>query len=371
MNIGFDGSVLVGPKSGIPNYALNLLDSLSTLMPESTFLVFSPKPINLELPANVHTVSPKYLFTHSHTAWLLSYPFTKACRNLDLFISPKGYLPPWLTVPVLNCVHDFTYLKFPETMTRRGYWTRKLLQKYWIKRARLIVANSIQTANEIQDECFRKADCIVRPAVSDEFSQRSPDAIQKYKCERGLPNDFVLFVGTLEPRKNIRNLVAAFERLTREAKYRQLSLVLVGAKGWGRQAEFIEGRLANKLNIVALDDVEDWELPFLYSAARVFVLPSLYEGFGIPLLEARACGTAMVATNLPATREAGGPKPYYCQPTIQGIAEGLACVLAEPDRYRDQEKPDWTWISEIDCIPPLIREQCGQRSFSHSSTNHH
>jgi glycosyltransferase involved in cell wall biosynthesis len=356
MKIGFDGSVFVGPKSGIPNYALNLLRSLSILMPESTFLVFSPKPLDLDFPGNVGTVSPKFHFMQSHTAWMLSYPFTKACRDLDLFISPNGYLPPWLTVPVMNCVHDFTYVKFSETMTRRGYWTRKLLQKYWIKRARWIVANSKQTANEIQDECLRTVDFIVRPAVSDEFSQRSPDAIQKYRSERHLPKDFVLFVGTLEPRKNIRNLIAAFEQLTQDAKYHHLSLLLVGAEGWGCQAELIEGRIGKRLNIISLSDVEDWELPLLYSAARVFVLPSLYEGFGIPLLEARACGAAMIATDLPATREAGGTKPYYCEPTSQGLAEALEHALVEPERYRDQERPGWTWISEAERIPPLIRE---------------
>lgn len=355
MKIGFDGSVFVGPTSGIPNYAFNLLSSLSSLMPKTTFYVFAPHSISLKLGSNVQIITPKNMFGRSHLAWLLSYPFTKICRTLDLFISPNGYLPPWLSVPVLNCVHDFTYLIFPKTMTRRGYWTRWLLQKHWIKRARWIVANSMQTADEVLSECLREVDCVVRPAVSDDFSLRQQEQVQKFKRERGLPEDFILFVGTFEPRKNIRSLIAAFEQLTRSAEHQHLRLLLVGSKGWGREEELLRSQFNKNPNIVTLSDVRTSELPLLYSAARVFVLPSLYEGFGIPLLEARACGSPMIATDLPATREAGGSKPYYCQPTSQAISEALECVLAQPQRYRDQQRPEWTWTSEVEQVHMLIQ----------------
>jgi glycosyltransferase involved in cell wall biosynthesis len=145
---------------------------------------------------------------------------------------------------------------------------------------------------------------------------------EKYR----LPERFILFVGTIEPRKNILNLVRAFHKLDRD-----MSLVIAGRKGWLFEEIFKEvERLHLGERIIFLDYFSETDLPLLYNAASVFVYPSLYEGFGFPPLEAMACGTAVVASDKGALGETISDACYVVKPdSHESIANGIYKVITD------------------------------------------
>ncbi|MDB9430013.1 glycosyltransferase family 1 protein [Microcystis aeruginosa CS-555/01A07] len=153
---------------------------------------------------------------------------------------------------------------------------------------------------------------------------------------------YLLNVATWEPRKNVELLVKTFVNIKKDGLIPEHKLVLVGKKGW--KYEGIEALITNEGNndIIVLGYVPDEQLPALYSGADLFVFPSIHEGFGIPVLEARACGTKVVTTDIPELREAGGSDVIYIQPTELGIRQGILTGLSQSFvNQNHQNIPTW------------------------------
>jgi glycosyltransferase involved in cell wall biosynthesis len=154
---------------------------------------------------------------------------------------------------------------------------------------------------------------------------------------------YILSVATWEPRKNIPTLIEAFLEMKRRGELPGYKLVLVGGRGWKdrKLASLVEN--LERENVIPVGYVPDEHLPFLYSGAELFVFPSTYEGFGMPVLEARACGTRVVASDIPELREAGGSNSVYVIPTAQGIREGILAVLSRNDRTEAADLSSYSW----------------------------
>jgi glycosyltransferase involved in cell wall biosynthesis len=169
---------------------------------------------------------------------------------------------------------------------------------------------------------------VIHPGVDPNFYPRSEDEIDDFRARQNLPLQYVLHVGTLQPRKSIPTLIKAFAKLERP----DIELVLVGGKGWAYEEIFSLVRALDLEKRVRFTGyVSDGELPLWYNAAAVLVFPSVYEGFGLPVAEAMACGTPVVAANTSAIPEAAGvaARLFKAQDGAE-LSDHIAAVLDDP-----------------------------------------
>jgi glycosyltransferase involved in cell wall biosynthesis len=223
-------------------------------------------------------------------------------------------------------VHDLVHKIVPESMSTRGLWANKLFFQPSLARAHTIVANSQGTADRLRVMTGYIATAIVRPGVSRTFARATESRIAETLMRLSVRRPYVLGVSTLEPRKGLDLLIRAFASMQSDGELRQHTLVLVGDRGWRDESLT---RLVNESGpqIVWLGFVQDEELVALYSGCDVFVYPSKYEGFGMPVLEARACGARVVTSDVPEIREAGGDDAIYVKYGEPSIRDGIRTAI--------------------------------------------
>lgn len=237
-------------------------------------------------------------------------------------------------MPAVATVHDLTALLFPEAHTLKVRWSLLPFLRPSFERARRLVTISAATARDLAfhfPQCAEKVR-VVYPGIDPEFRPGAPEEIAATRRELGAPEGYILYIGTLEPRKNVGALIDAWEMLRAEDP-RMLPLVLAGPYGWGSE------RLARRIAALApggvrsLGRVERSRLVRLFQAARVFVYPSLYEGFGLPAAEALACGVPVVAANSSSLPEVVGDAGLLADPGDAGaLASRIQSLLASPER---------------------------------------
>jgi glycosyltransferase involved in cell wall biosynthesis len=235
------------------------------------------------------------------------------------------------TCPFVVTVHDLSFLFYPHSFRplRRSYL--RVFARMSVRRARRVIAVSESTKRdlvEIYGISPAKID-VVHNGVDASFQPLPADQVAEFCRQRGLPDRFVLFVGTLEPRKNVSRLIEAYAKLPKERP----PLVLVGGKGWFYDEIF--GRvevlgLTDKVHFAGFVPAED--LPLWYNAADLFVYPSIYEGFGLPPLEAMACGTAVITSTASSLPEVVGKAGKLVDPTdTDALATAMEQVLVDRD----------------------------------------
>jgi len=249
-------------------------------------------------------------------------------RRIDLFHGPDTRLPRRTAARRVATWHDVAALVSDTYADER--FRRKKLQRYRevADRADRIIAISKSTRDDIVGlfgvEPARVA--VVPLGVSDDFSPRPPGEQDAVRRALGLDRDFVLCLGAITRRKNTRRVIQAFAQVARE---RDVLLVLAGRKGYGWETELApieELGLRDRVRLVP--HVPAGRLPALYSAARALVFPSLYEGFGIPVLEAMACGTPVVTSNCSSLPEVAGDAALLVDPRdTEAIAEAALRLL--------------------------------------------
>ena len=192
---------------------------------------------------------------------------------------------------------------------------------------------------------------MVQAAVSEAFRPASPEVVRTLLDNRGIRRPYILTVASGDKNKNLPALFAAFQNLGRQGHLTRYTLIVAGK----RSPNVIAGTpRGSEPAIVPIGFVPDEELPALYTGAELFVLPSLYEGFGIPVLEARSCGTRVLTTDIPELREAGGDNALYCAPTPDGLQTGLLEALKRP---RSGIAPDtgYSWNKSARVLAALLR----------------
>lgn len=269
-------------------------------------------------------VGPKKLWTQFALPLNL---FTK--KHLDIFFTPSHYAPRFSPVPTVVTVLDLAYLKFPELFNKSDLYQLVNWTKYSVKKAKKVITISHSSKNDIiksygvQDENV----AVVYPGIK-QLMQLEPHVygIKQLQAKYGLSTHYVLFVGTLQPRKNITRLVEAFAKLIEEKDLPQeLQLVVVGRRGW----QFEEILAAPKKfgieeRVKFLENIPDDELDVLYRHAICYVLPSLYEGFGLPVIEAMQHHCPVITSNISSLPEAGGDAALYVNPEdIDDIAQAM------------------------------------------------
>lgn len=332
MKIGIDVTSLSMPKTGIGQYQYNLLNTLLKIDKKNEYHPYAfnlrdnTKYHDLNFDVRAHKIPQRMI-----TAWWLAvgYPrLEQLTDDCDIYQISEICQQPTKRKTVAF-IHDLTTLLYPEY----HLFKNKLLYKHRFKNikkhADVILTNSIHTKCDIIEHLGIEADRIrVTPFGVNE----------KFKPTTGSPIEgrYICYLGTIEPRKNLVNLMQAFKRLKDEEAIPH-KLVLIGKDGWFYEGIYEEiRRLHLENDVVSLGFVPDEQLPALISGAELFVYPSFYEGFGLPVLEAMACGTPVVTSKCSSLPEVGGDAVKYCNPnSYKSIAEKMfEFIRSEPEQAK-------------------------------------
>jgi len=308
--LGINAHLLSGQagyrRAGIHHYIANVLSNL-TPVEGMEYLVFTRHRQGWERP-DVEVVATRW---PTEKRWVrilweqLAWPLLAVRRRLDLLHSMAFVAPVWRPCPTVVTVYDLSFLHFPNRypFLQRLYLTTQTRRS--CRQARRVVTISQSGKEDVHRFFGVRSEQIdvIYPGVDDAFHPRSAGEVEAFRRQQGLPERFVLHVGTLQPRKNLPTLLKAMARLRRH----DLPLILVGGKGWFYQEIFAQvERLGLREQVRFAGYVPDEVLPLWYSAASLLVFPSIYEGFGLPVIEAMACGTPVVAADTSAIPEAAG-----------------------------------------------------------------
>jgi len=307
--IGFDVTSALTQGGGIGRYTRELIHALTAEAPNFAYKLFSARPPavlpvanSLPIAAGIeHRPAPvdeRWLYRLWYRA-RVPLPIQTFTGPIDLFHSPDFVLPPVSgRIPTILTVHDLSFMHYPETFPVKLVDYLSRVVPWSVGRASHILADSQSTQRDLQSIWRVPAEriTVLYSGVNERFRPVTDAAVLDAACARyGLRRPFVLAVGTVQPRKNYELLVRAFRPV---AEHHPHTLVIAGGKGWLDEdlpIEIERQELSARVKMAGF--VDDADLPAIYSAADLLTFPSLYEGFGLPLLEAMACGTPVISSD--------------------------------------------------------------------------
>lgn len=335
MKIGVYARGLSG-MGGVKQYIESMCHGLMRGLPdEDEFFIFHNRkaPFFERTPENVHEV----LLDADHNFTCDFHYGPKAIKRIspDVMWFTKYVVPFGLKMKTVTTVHDMAYFMphlcaypFADTLYMRT-----------------MIRNSCRRADEvIAVSSNTKADLLSLLGLTSEKVHVIPEAAGKafriiedrseltaFRARYNLPERFILFTGGISPRKNLSRLFDAFTSISKRIPHK---LVLTGGKGW-RNRKVVE-QIERSADIIRLGFVPDEDMPHLYNAADLFVYPSLYEGFGLPILEASQCGTPVISAEGSSLTEVGGKGVQFINPrSTEDIAQAMLDILEHPEKQRD------------------------------------
>ncbi|OVE76860.1 hypothetical protein BVX98_04125 [bacterium F11] len=340
MRIGIDSRPLsFNHTNGITAHVRNVVEQLGKMDRENEYVLYSHREFDCSLPSERWKKKVEG-FTRPGSLWMqVELPFWLRRDKIDIFWGTQHVLPiraPKKVKTVLT-IHDMVHFAVPDTMRTSIYFINKLIVPPSVARADAIVADSHSTMNDLKKYLKPKKEImeVVHLAKGNQFSPRNRvDARNNIQAFRSLSGPFILTVGTFEPRKN---MIRAFQAFASVASKIPHSLVVVGPKGWKDKEALKELQNSSvRDRIHFLGYVPDEFLPDIYSAADLFFFPSLYEGFGLPPLEAMSCGLAVVASKSSSIPEVVGSAALLVDPLdIDDMASKILNVLTNSHVRRD------------------------------------
>lgn len=336
MRIAVDAST-ISTQGGPRTYVLGLLDALLRLDRDNEYLVYYNDPCHLgRFPAARELVLPgKSPVTR---LWREHVLLPRSCRQerVDLLHCPKSAIPFNAPCPTVVTLHDLIPLRHPETekFAARIYWRLQIPNA--ARRSSFIITDSEHARQEIITDFQVDPERIKAIMLGFDprmLEQRDQSAAAAVRGKYGLPDGYILYVGTIQPRKNIDTLIEAYYRL-KQARRVMPKLVIVGRKGW------LYDKLFARIDSLGLADdvlftgfVPDEELPFIYDGARLFAYLSFFEGFGLPPLEAMACGIPVVTSDTTSLPEVVGDAGITAPPAdVDRVVTAIASLL-DNDAY--------------------------------------
>ena len=336
-HIGINAHLLSGEagyrRAGIHQYVYQVLRHLPATAGRR-YTVYTRQPAAADDPPNQRRRATP-LPTERRLARIVweqaVWPYAARRDRLDLLHSMAFAMPRLVPCPAVVTIYDLSFVHYPDSFPtlQRRYLERVTADS--CRRARRLIAISEsgrQDVHRVYGVPLERIDVVV-PGVAVAYRPLPPEEVAAFRRRLDLPERFLLHVGTLQPRKNVPLLLDALARLGRD----DAPLVLVGGKGWLYDAIFARvAALGLERRVRFAGYVDDDDLPLWYNAAAALVLPSRYEGFGLPIVEALACGTPVVAANASSLPEAGGAAALYFAPDDDAaLAACLTDILDRPE----------------------------------------
>lgn len=341
MKIGLDITQIQYQGTGVGVYTHNLLHYLLKTDTKDTFVLFASSLRNRQainsLTKNYDHVEKKFYplpntFLELLFNQLRLIPIETLIDKIDLFHSSDWTQPPTKALKVTT-IHDLSTILFPHTHHPRVIKNHQLRYKWIVKDHVHVIADSLATKNDIikhlnlpdnQISVVYLAPSPDYPEFSRLSSKKQTKLIQATKQKHEL-NQYFLYVGTTEPRKNLRNTIQAFNRFNQNLK-QKFQLALVGRYGWGKKLN--PSKLPPEVRVLGF--VDQQELPSIYAGSQGFFYPSLYEGFGFPVLEAMTCGTPVLTSKRGSLGEVAGSAAVLVDPeSVSSIHNGIHRLLAQ------------------------------------------
>ena len=338
MRITIDYTSAVRQKAGIGRYTRNLVSALADTDRSNDYTLFcaGEGPAPAQWPANFRVRETRVSSRTLAIGWhRLHLPVTveRLSGETDIFHSPDYTLPPLRSARGVVTIHDLSFLRVPECAdpALRNYLIENVPRA--VERARQILVDSNNTRQDVVELLHVSADrvSVIPAGVEPRFQPtRDLEELARVRARYRLPELFVLFVGTIEPRKNLSRLITAYSDFRRQTGLPH-QLVISGSKGWLYHDIFEQvTRAGLSEDILFPGFVDDKDLPALYTLADLFVFPSLYEGFGLPPLEAMACGTPVVASDNSSLPEVLGQAALLVPAEdTTAIVDAMARVLGD------------------------------------------
>ena len=335
MRIGIDARLVFYSRAGIGQYIMRLAEALANLnRHHDQFVLLQSRKDHTEI-VNGHNFSRASLWTPSHHwAEQTTLGFEIGRLNLDLLHSPD-FIPPFRrNFKSVITVHDLAFLLYPHFLTKESARYYGQID-HAVRNTDHIIAVSESTRQDtikLLGVAERKITVIHAAANPIYGSVDAEEARQRVSSMYGLDRDYILFVSTIEPRKNLPALLQAYRKLLDDYK-RPEGLALAGSRGWlSEEAYAMVETLNLEEHIRFLGRVPSEHLVYLYNAARLLVHPSFYEGFGLPPLEAMTCGTPVVVSNVSALPEVVGDAAILVDPhDVDGLTVAMWRVLTDED----------------------------------------
>jgi len=351
MKIGIDISQIVH-GTGVSFYTASLVENLARIDNENEYVLIGSS-LRLRNVLNEFVVQIKKI-NNNFSSKIIPLPpilaeplwnkfrfssIEKFIGQIDVFHS-SDWTQPSTKAAKVTTIHDFGFLKYPAVGHPKIVATMKRRLELVKKECDLIIAVSKATKKDTIDLLGIPSQKIrvVYEAAPDEFKKTTAKEIKKVKNKFKIKGDFLLSVSTLEPRKNLQRIISAFRVLKKKNK--SLSLVMVGKVGWGESLSIEDGEILTGY-------ISDHELSALYSGASCFLYPSLYEGFGQPILEAMNCGCPVVTANISSMPEVAGEAAVLVDPlSVKSIAEGIKKALKNREKliekgFKQVKKFSW------------------------------
>jgi glycosyltransferase involved in cell wall biosynthesis len=346
MLIGIDYTAALKQSGGIGRYTRGLVTTLAELEQQYSYQLLATPDAPAEglqqfqayknFSHKLYPLPERWMTIGWHRLYL-PIPVEWFAGPVDLFHSPNFILPPVRRAKTLLTVHDLSFIRHPQgALPKLRNWLNKVVPRS-LNRADHILADSESTKHDLFDifEILPERVTVVGAGVEERFQPITDQIILKAVRERYcLPEKFVLGLGTLEPRKNFTGLIQAFSQsLVRETHH----LIIAGGKGWLYDDIFMAAAnspVSDRIHLIGF--VADEDLPALYTLADIFAYPSHYEGFGIPIIEAMACGTPVVCANNSSLPEVAGQAAIQVIATDTGALSEALHHLATDALARNQ-----------------------------------
>jgi glycosyltransferase involved in cell wall biosynthesis len=343
MRIGVDLSAIQSTKSGVDWYTHRVIqEMMDILAPDEQLFLFSNRETGFEQEAagrpNVTIIRSAFIYQEPWRQFML--PLLLKQHRIDVCFFTNFVLSIAATCPMVLTIHDLSFRLFPRTHSLRNViWARSLVPVS-TRRSRHIIAVSNNTKLDLvrlMNVPSQKVS-VVHEGAPEEYNPVAQEEDDEAIGHYGIIKPYVLFVGTLEPRKNLNFLIRSFDQVAKARP--DVHLVLAGRRGWMAQSIFDELERRDLLGRVHITGyVRDRYLPALYRQAAAFVYPSLYEGFGLPPLEAMASGTPVIVSRSSSLPEVVGEAGLYVNPLdTNELAQAIDNILSDPGLAADLRK---------------------------------
>jgi glycosyltransferase involved in cell wall biosynthesis len=329
MRIGMKISPLTVLRAGIPNYIIHLLGALAEIENCNEYILYTNRPIpfKLDLPDRFRIVTVTFPSPHMQLWYQIGLPLQMKKDEVQLYHDPVYPLPFYLGIPGVITVHDLSNFTNPGIHSFRAALSGRLFPLH-LRKARQIITDSLYTASELI-RLFPWTESkinVVHPGSPDSFRKvTDPSVLSSLRERLKLPSRFFLFLGTLEPRKNLLRLLDAFSVSCTKNPH---SLVIAGGLGWkyDKLLELVSDHpFRERIHLTGF--VDEGDLVPLISSAEFLVYPSILEGFGFPVLEAMACGTPVITSNVSSMPEVAGDAAFLIDPlSVDSISNAISLL---------------------------------------------